>query len=81
MLSGCTTTLIFSKGMSNSHFASITSKPLLSMVAESTEILRPMDQLGCLQACAGVTLSSKLRSVSLKGPPEAVRIISLICEA
>jgi len=41
-------------------------------VAESTEILRPMTQLGCAQAASGVTAASASAGVSRKGPPEAV---------
>ena len=39
----------------NSQCASITSRPLFIIVAESTEILRPIDQLGCAHASSGVT--------------------------
>ena len=35
--------------------ASISSSPLFISVAESTEILAPIDQLGCATACSGVT--------------------------
>ena len=42
----------------NSQQASITSSPLFIMVAESTEILRPITQFGWAQACAGVTYGS-----------------------
>ena len=45
------------------------------MVAESTEILRPMTQLGWAQASSGVTFFKVLTSRALKGPPEAVKII------
>ena len=51
MLCGCTTTSIASAGAPNSQCASITSRPLFISVAESTEILRPMRQFGCAQAC------------------------------
>ena len=37
----------------NSQRASITSRPLFIIVAESTEILRPITQFGCAQACVG----------------------------
>ncbi len=36
----------------------MSSSPLFIMVAESTEILRPMSQLGWAQACSGVTACS-----------------------
>ena len=41
-------------------------------VAESTEILRPITQLGCAQASSGVTRSRRARSASRNGPPDAV---------
>ena len=66
------TTLIFSGATSNSQRASITSKALFIMVAESTEILRPMEKLGWLQACAGVISASVAGSRWRKGPPDAV---------
>jgi hypothetical protein len=56
---------------SNSQQASINSRPLFIMLAESTEILRPMDQFGCAQACSGETCAA-LNGVWRKGPPEAV---------
>ena len=46
MLWGCTTTRIFSGGMSNSQRASMISRALLNMLAESTVIFAPMLQLG-----------------------------------
>jgi hypothetical protein len=45
-LCGWITTSILSAGAPNSQCASITSRPLFIMVAESTEILRPITQLG-----------------------------------
>ncbi len=42
------------------------------MLAESTEILRPMDQFGCAHACSGETFASSDIGVCRKGPPEAV---------
>ena len=53
---GCTTTSILSTSIPKSHFASITSKPLFIMEAESMVILAPMLQLGCLRASAAVTV-------------------------
>ena len=41
-------------------------------VAESTEILAPISQLGCAQACSGVTEASDSMGASRKGPPDAV---------
>jgi hypothetical protein len=45
-LCGWITTSILSAGAPKSQCASITSRPLFIMVAESTEILRPITQLG-----------------------------------
>src|SRR6267378_2959813 len=53
----------------------MTSNPLFIMVAESTEILRPMTQFGCAQASSGVTRCSSARERALKGPPDPVRRI------
>ncbi len=44
------------------------------MVAESTEILAPMSQLGCAIASRGVTAAMASRERSRNGPPEAVRM-------
>ena len=44
------------------------------MVAQSTEILAPISQLGWAQACSGVTAAISLSVEERKGPPEAVRI-------
>src|SRR6266581_3283514 len=52
MLSRWTTTSIFEAGMSNSHRASTTSRPLFIRVAESMVILSPIFQFGCLRACS-----------------------------
>ncbi|MNY79500.1 hypothetical protein D3C86_2201580 [compost metagenome] len=51
------------------------------MVAESTEILRPIDHFGCLQASSGVTVSSVSTARLRKGPPEAVSRILVTPEA
>ena len=50
----------------------MTSSPLFIIVAESTEILRPMTQFGCAQAWSGVTASSVSSAQVRNGPPEAV---------
>ena len=42
-------------GTSKSHIASMVSMPLFMRVAQSTVILSPMFQVGCLSAWAGVT--------------------------
>ena len=81
-LLGWTTTWISSKSTSNSHLASITSKPLLTIVALSMVIFFPMDQLGCFRASSTVTCLIRSRSQPRKGPPEAVkRIFSILFPA
>ena len=41
-------------------------------VAESTVIFGPMDQLGCFNACSGVTVARSATCRPRKGPPEPV---------
>src|SRR5882672_4368863 len=60
-LCGWTTTWICSGPAPNSQRASMTSNPLFIMVAESTEILRPMIQFACAHASSGVTRYSSAR--------------------
>src|SRR2546425_859220 len=74
MLSRWTTTSIFEAGMSNSHPASTTSRPLFIRVAESMVILSPIFQFGCLRACSTVTSRSCSLVRFQSGPPEAVRM-------
>src|SRR5438128_356045 len=74
MLSRWTTTSIFEAGMSNSHRASTTSRPLFIRVAESMVILSPIFQFGCLRACSTVTSRSCSLVRFQSGPPEAVRM-------
>ena len=67
----------------NSQCASITSRPLFIMVAESTEILRPIDPV---RMRAGLVRRDVRRSVSTarfrNGPPDAVsRILATPCAA
>ena len=69
---GWMTTLIWSGCRSNSQRASITSSALFIIVAESTEILRPIEKLGCAQAWSGVICDSVDGSRWRNGPPEAV---------
>ena len=78
MLCGWTSTCILSAGTPKSHFASMTSKPLFIIDAESIVIFAPMSQVGCLRASAAVT-SRIWSSVNLRnGPPDAVsRIFSI----
>src|ERR1700686_4832569 len=61
-------------GTLKSQCASITSRPLFIIVAESTEILRPIAQFGCLQASSGVTRLSVDGSRVRNGPPDARRM-------
>ncbi len=56
--------------------ASINSRPLFIIVAESTLILAPICQFGCRTACSGLTFSVSFRAIPRKGPPEPV---SRIC--
>ena len=53
-------------------FASITSKTLLIIVAESVDIFFPIFQLGCLIACFKLTFFSLLSGLFKNGPPDAV---------
>ena len=72
-LCGWMTTSIAPGGTPNSQCASITSRPLFIIVAESTLILRPITQLGCAQASSGVTPREFRRAArSRNGPPDAV---------
>ena len=80
MLCGWITTRICSGARSNSQRASMTSSALFIIVAESTEILRPMTQLGWAQASSGVTLCSVAGSRVRNGPPDAVSTMwSMVC--
>ncbi len=69
---GWTTTSIRSKGMPKSRWASITSRPLLTRVAELVVMTRPIEKFGCARACSGVTSPSSARERPRKGPPLAV---------
>ena len=68
-LVGCTTTSIRSNGMSKSRCASITSRPLLTRVAELIVTTGPMSQVGWFSACSGVTSASSSRRAPAEGPP------------
>ena len=61
--------------------ASMSSRPLFIMVAESTEIFAPMSQVGCATASAGVARAIAARSQVRNGPPEAVRITRSMASA
>ena len=73
-LCGWTMTSTCGIGMLNSQRASIISRPLLNMVAESMVILRPITHEGCFNACSTVMPAKSSRGVCRNGPPEAVRI-------
>src|SRR5699024_12305382 len=69
---GWTVTSTRSEGMSNRRQASISSRPLFTIVAEFNVFIWPMDQVGWLDAWSGVTGSSCSRVQPRNGPPEAV---------
>ena len=46
----------------------MTSRPLLSMVAESMVMRRPITQVGCLRACSGVMLANSVERQLAEGP-------------
>ena len=50
----------------------MTSRPLLTRVAEFVVTTRPMSQVGCASASAGVTSASDSRERPRNGPPDAV---------
>ena len=74
ILWGCTTTSTCLIGKPKSQWASIISKPLLNMVAESIVIFCPIDHVGCFNACAKVTFSIAWALLCRKGPPDAVKM-------
>ena len=51
----------------------MTSRPLLTSVAELVVITRPIAKLGCASACSGVTSASSSAVRPRNGPPDAVR--------
>src|SRR5207344_2765737 len=74
MLSRWIMTSIWFSGMSKSHRASTTSRPLFMRVAESIVILAPIYQLGCWSARSGVTSCNSSRLRVQRAPPDAVKI-------
>ena len=56
---GCTSTSSRSGAMAKRWWASISSRPLFMSVAESMEILAPIDQVGWASACAGVAFAMR----------------------
>ena len=69
---GCTTTSIRSRPNPKSRWASITSRPLFTSVAELIVTSGPMFQVGWASACSGVTPASRSRLQPRNGPPLAV---------
>ena len=69
---GCTNISILLYSKSNIFFASITSKTLFIIVAESIDIFFPIFQLGCFNAFLGVIFVNLFNGKWLKGPPDAV---------
>ena len=74
-LFGCTTTWTSSIPTSKSHFASMTSSPLLTIVELSIVIFAPMDQFGCFKASSTCTSFICSLVQPRNGPPDAVRRI------
>ncbi len=72
--SGWTTISIRSGGRSNSQHASISSSPLLNIVAESIVIFPPIFHVGWFAASATVACSIASADAVRNGPPLAVRI-------
>ena len=66
---GCTVTSIRSYGTSNSRCASITSRPLLTRVAEFVVTTSPMSQVGCASASAGVTSGERRAAAPAERAP------------
>src|ERR1035437_3671048 len=66
------TTEIAEKGTSYSQCASMISRPLLAMVAESIVIFAPIRHVGWRSACSGVAVARSATLACRKGPPEAV---------
>ena len=69
---GWTTTSIWSYGVPNSSWASITSRPLFISVLESTVIFGPMLHVGWASAASTVTSASSAADRPRNGPPLAV---------
>jgi len=63
---------IFAQYLPNSQWASMTSSPLLTRVAESTVMRDPIRQVGCCSTSSGVALERRSRGQSRSAPPEAV---------
>ena len=72
---GWTSTSSCRAGTPKSQRASMSSSALFIIVAESTVIFGPIDQVGWRSASAGVTSASVAAGRVRKGPPLAVRRI------
>ena len=66
------TTEIAEKGTSYSQCASMISRPLLAIVAESIVIFAPIRQVGWRRACSGVAVARSATVAWRNGPPDAV---------
>ena len=64
---GWTTTWTRSSGRSNWKQASMTSRALLTRVAELVVITRPIDHVGWASACSGVTCRELLTAATTEG--------------
>ncbi|GAB3801464.1 hypothetical protein GCM10027605_18950 [Micromonospora zhanjiangensis] len=71
---GWTITVMSAYGTSYSSCASITSRALLTRVAELIVTTGPMFQVGWARACSGVTSVNSSRRRPRNGPPLAVTI-------
>ena len=69
---GWMTTSIRSPGRPKRKCASMTSRPLFIIVAESIVIFGPIFHVGCASASSTVIASKVSRRRSRNGPPEAV---------
>ena len=72
MLCGCTIASMRSDGSPKSQCASMSSRALFISVALSIVILRPICQVGCRSASAGVAAAVRSAGQVRKGPPLAV---------
>ena len=71
----CLCTKTFMLSVPKSHFASITSRPLLTSVDESIVTFAPIFQLGCFNASSGFMSTNPSRFLPKNGPPDAVKSI------
>ena len=69
---GCTTTSMSAYGTPKSRWASMSSRPLLTRVAELIVTTGPMSQVGCARASSTVTSARSSADRPRNGPPLAV---------